>query len=118
MTEFTNNYFKNLENSDEKRYGYWYAFRAYRKSVEKKADYFTLDCYCLNNERPQDVAECLRAAGVTEFAITDESTALMDMLHDFAEAGCQMKGLCKVHTTENRWGVEESYTTNGILMSL
>lgn len=83
MKEFTNNYFMALSESKETRYGYWYAFRAWRNSVEKKADFFTLDDFNLNNEETHDIIECLKEAGVTEFAITNTSTALMNMLHGF-----------------------------------
>ena len=48
---------------------------------------------------PRDIhefVETLRAAGITEFAVTDRSTGLMEGLHLLAAEGCTMQGLCKV----------------------
>lgn len=43
-----------------------------------------------------DFVEALRAAGITEFAVTERSTALMELLHEFGKEGCAMQGLCTV----------------------
>lgn len=51
-----------------------------------------------------DFVETLRAAGITEFAVTDQSTALMSSLHLLASEGCTIQGLCKVTRSETRWG--------------
>jgi len=62
-----------------------------------------------------DFVETLRAAGITEFAVTDESTALMRLLHLLAAEGCTMQGLCKVSRSEAHWGCEGTAEYNGIL---
>ena len=66
-----------------------------------------------------DFAQTLKEAGITEFAITDRSTALMELLHILAdEEGCKVVELCKVTRSEKRWGGTETEILNGILMSL
>ena len=63
--------------------------------------------------------ETLKEAGITQFAITDRSTALMELLHVLAaEEGCRMISLCKVTRSEKRWGEEGTEEYDGILMSL
>ena len=62
-----------------------------------------------------DFVEALRAAGIAEFAVTDQSTALMRCLHLLADEGCTMQGLCKVSRSEARWGGEGTSEYPGIL---
>ena len=65
------------------------------------------------------VLETLKEAGITQFAITDRSTALMELLHVLAEEeGCRMVSLCKVTRSEKRLGEEGTEEYEGILMSL
>ena len=97
--------------------GYMKAFRAWQNSTEYKADCFEV------NDLPweRDVHEfitCLKEAGITEFAVTDKSTGLVDVLHAFGKEGCTIKGFCTVKRIENNWGKEENKTYNGILMSI
>ena len=66
-----------------------------------------------------DFISTLREAGITEFAITDRSTALMELLHILAdEEGCKMVSLCKITRSEKRWGGTETTETPGILMNI
>ena len=66
-----------------------------------------------------DFVETLKEAGITEFAITDRSTALMELLHVFTdEECCKMISLCKLTRSEKRWGEEGTEEYEGILMSL
>lgn len=51
-----------------------------------------------------DFVETIRAAGIIKFAVTDQSTALMRLLHLLAAEGCTMQGLCTVTRSEFRWG--------------
>ena len=62
-----------------------------------------------------DFVEALRAAGIAEFAVTDQSTALMRCLHLLADEGCTMQGLCKDSRSEARWGGEGTSEYPGIL---
>ena len=57
----------------------------------------------------------IRAARVTEFAVTDRSTGLMEGLHLLAAEGCTMQGLCKVTRSEIRWEGEGPTEYEGIL---
>ena len=155
MTEFTNNYFKEMETAcrewqkakerrnaeraalvaaddwdelkewSEREKSYIFPFT----SGEMKAlcgwknsantDIFAVDeLPWEGKDEAEDFIEAMREAGVEEFAITDRSTALMDALHELAEAGCEMKGLRKVKKTENYYGEMRTETLNGILMRI
>ncbi len=96
-------------------YGYMKAYWAWKNSVENNADTFEMDDFLWDKEVHGFVA-CLKEAGVSEFAITNRSTGLMDNLHALEKEGCQMKGLCIVHRRENRWGEEETTSYNGIMI--
>jgi len=97
--------------------GYMKAYWAWKNSIEHKSD--ILEVSDLPWERDaHDFVACLNEAGVSEFAITDKSTGLMDVLHALSKEGCQMKGLCEVKRIENNWGEDETKSYNGILMSI
>ena len=51
--------------------------------------------------------ETLRKPGIKTFVYTNQSTAVMENLHQFAAACCTMEGLCTITRQENRWGDEE-----------
>ena len=59
-----------------------------------------------------------KAAGIKTFVYTNQSTAVMENLHQFAAAGCKMEGLCTITRQEDRWGEEEPYEVMGIRFSL
>ena len=61
---------------------------------------------------------CLKEACVTEFAITDQSTALMRLLHILEDEDCKLKCLCKVTRSERRFGEDNTETYDGILMEI
>ena len=81
------------------------AFCAWFNSVRDESSTFEV----------HDSVEALRAAGITKFAVTDQSTALMRLLHLLAAEGCTMQGLCKVTRSETRWGGEGTKEYPGIL---
>ena len=60
----------------------------------------------------------LRQAGIKTFVYTNQSTAFMSNLHDFAANGCTMQGLCTIIRQENRYGEDEAYEVQGIRFSL
>ena len=95
--------------------GYIKAYRAWMESTEYNSDVFEVRDLPWEKDA-HDFIICLKEARVSEFAITDRSTALMDLLHAFEKEGCTMKGLCEVKHTDERWGEKE--IRNGILMSL
>ena len=97
--------------------GYMKAYWAWKNSIDHKADFFEVRELPWEKDA-HDFVACLREAGVSEFAISDKSTGLMDDLHALAKEGCQMKGLCEVKRIENNWVEDETKTYNGILMSI
>lgn len=93
------------------------AYWAWENSFLSKADFFEVRDLPWEKDA-HDFVACLKEAGVSEFAITDKSTALMDVLHALSNEGCEMKGLCTVKRIENNWGTEETKSYNGILMRI
>ena len=66
----------------------------------------------------QDFVDALKAAGIKTFVYTNQSTAVMENLHQFAAAGCTMQGLCTITRMENRWGDEEPTEVMGIRFAI
>ena len=81
------------------------AFRAWDTSLRNESSTFEVQNLPWDKDI-HDFVEALRAAEITEFAVTDDSTALMRCLHLLASEGCAMQGLCKVTRSEVRWGGE------------
>lgn len=90
------------------------AFRAWLRSVQSESGIFEVEDLPWAKDT-HDFVETLRAAGSTEFAVTDRSTDLMELLHRLADEGCTMQGLCKVTRSETRWGGEGTKEYPGIL---
>ena len=117
MTEQTNTYFRTLEQTSSETPladGKHRAYIAWFNSFRNQSSTFEVN----DLPWPRDIhefAETLRAAGITEFAVTDQSTALMRCLHLLADEGCTMQGLCKVTRSETRWGGEGTKEYPGIL---
>ena len=117
MTEQTNAYFQNLEQASSETPltdGRHRAYIAWFNSFRNQSSTFEVN----DLPWPRDIhefAETLRAAGITEFAVTDRSTGLMEGLHLLAAEGCAMQGLCKVTRNEMRWGGEGTTEYDGIL---
>jgi len=63
----------------------------------------------------RDFVETLRAAGITEFAVTDRNTGLMEGLHLLAAEGCAMEGLCRVTQKEIFYGKGGFFKHQGTL---
>ena len=51
--------------------------------------------YLWDEDIPDFIAT-LRKAGIKSIVLTDNSTALMRMMHSFEAVGCKLEGLCKV----------------------
>lgn len=90
------------------------AYRAWLESTRNESSTFEVQDLPWDRDI-HDFVETIRAAGVTEFAVTDQSTALMRLLHLLAAEGCTMQGLCKVTRSETRWGGEGTKEYPGIL---
>ena len=95
-------------NGQEKAYHAWF------NSVRDESSTFEVRDLPWDKDT-HDFVETLRAAGIAEFAVTDQSTALMRLLHLLAAEGCTMQGLCKVTRSETRWGGEGTKEYPGIL---
>lgn len=89
------------------------AFIAWVNSVRDENSIFEVQDLPWDKDT-HDFVETLRAAGITEFAVTDQSTALMRLLHLLTAEGCTMQGLCKV-TRSERWGGRGTTEYDGIL---
>ena len=117
MTEQTNAYFQNLEQASSETPltdGRHRAYIAWVKSLRSQSSIFEVEGLPWDKDT-HDFVETLRAAGIVEFAVTDQSTALMRLLHLLAAEGCTMQGLCKVTRSEIRWGGEGTEEYQGIL---
>ena len=93
------------------------AYRAWETSINRKEDELEMDEFLWEAE-VQDFVEALRSAGIKSFVYTNQSTAVMENLHQFAAAGCTMLGLCTITRQENRWGEEKAVEVIGIRFSL
>ena len=93
------------------------AYRAWAQSLSRKEDELEMDDFLWERE-VTDFVETLRKAGIKTFVYTNQSTAVMENLHQFAAAGCTMEGLCTITRQEDRWGEEEPYEVMGIRFSL
>ena len=52
----------------------------------------------------KDFSDTLKAAGVTTFVLTNQSTALMENIHQLEDEGWKLLGTCKLPVKEFRYG--------------
>ena len=93
------------------------AYRAWKTSIQRSEDEVEMDDFLWESE-VHDFVEALREAGFQTFVYTNQSTAVMENLHQFAAEGCRLEGLCTITRRENRWGEEEPYEVQGIRFGL
>ena len=93
------------------------ACRAWKTSIQRQEDEVEMDDYLWEKEVAGFI-DALRKAGIRTFVYTNQSTAVMENLHQFAAAGCRMDGLCTITRTESRWGDEEPTKVMGIRFTL
>ena len=93
------------------------AYRAWKTSVIRREDEVEMDDFLWESE-VHDFVEALREAGFQTFVYTNQSTAVMENLHQLAAEGCRLEGLCTITRKENRWGEEEPYEVQGIRFTL
>ena len=93
------------------------AYRAWAQSLSRKEDELELDDFLWEKE-VRDFIEALRSAGIASFVYTNQSTAVMENLHQLAAAGCTMQGLCTITRQESRWGNEEPTEVMGIRFTI
>lgn len=89
------------------------AYRAWKNSVDSGLDDVEMDDFLWDKE-VGDFVETLREAGIMSFVYTNQSTAMMDNLHDLEKEGCIMEGLCKREKIEKRLGEERVIEVRGI----
>jgi len=108
-------YYRKLKETGTKN-AEWTVVIAWRDSEERKYDELTyLDFYSNDIKEIPAMVEIMRDAGEETFTVCEQSTALMEIIHKFVEAGCTMKEtVTKTYTT--RWG--ETRTDLGIRFSL
>ena len=91
MTEQTNAYFQNLEQASSETPltdGKHRAYIAWVKSLRSQSSIFEVEDLPWDKDT-HDFVETLRAAGITEFAVTDRSIGLMEGLHKLDPTGSQ-----------------------------
>ena len=82
------------------------AFLVWRTSIKNESG--SLEVPDLPWDRDiHDFVETLRAAGISEFAVTDQSTTLMWNIHQLAGEGCTLQGLCKASRNDAFFGATE-----------
>lgn len=89
------------------------AYRAWWISIDRKENEVEMDDFLWEKD-VQDFVDAFKAAEIRSFVYTNQSTAVMENLHQFAAAGCTMQGLCTITRRENRWGDEEPIEVQGI----
>lgn len=93
------------------------AYQAWDTSLRNESSVFEVQDLPWDKDI-HDFVETLRAAGIVEFAVTNQSTALMRCLHLLVAEGCAMQGLCTVTRSEVRWGGEGTSEYPGILFRI
>lgn len=76
-------------------------FDAYRDAKECDCNYITIACH-LRDDEMDPFLNALDKVQLTEFAVTNTSTALMDMLMEFQKRGWKVRGLEEVPTNHYR----------------
>lgn len=93
------------------------AYRVWQRSISRKEDEVEMDDFLWEKE-VKDFVEAFRNAGIKTFVYTNQSTAVMENLHQLAAVGCTMQGLCTITRQETRWGDEEPTEVMGVRFSL
>ena len=117
MNKNAENYFKGLlekHNSvttltvgEREFYGF------YRNNLYNKSKDFEINGVLFEDAIPS-LAEAIRESGLESFIVTDNSTALMRVLHSFAKEGFEMTGLATTERQVERYGSEEIEIVNGV----
>ena len=79
------------------------AYWAFSHSSEIGTDDLVMDDSLWERE-VKDFSDTLRAAGVTTFVLTNQSTGLMEDIHNLEAQGWHLAGTCKLSVKEYRYG--------------
>ena len=104
---------------EEKKHPYPYsngacrAYRAYAASQNNEASAFEVSDLPWEKDY-DDFVGTLRAAGIQTFVVTDQSTALMDGIHELTSRGCRLTGPAAVTRKECFFGRCEEREHRGL----
>lgn len=87
------------------------AFQAWRYTKENDLETFTMNDFIWDKD-VADFAEALRQAGISEFLYTNQSTAVMDNIHDLEANGFRMAGLATFEKAG--WWKDEKETVRAL----
>ena len=93
------------------------AYQAWSRSVEDGVDELEMREFLWERE-VSDFVQTLKNAKVQTFVYTNQSTAVMENLHELVEAGCKMEGLCTIKKTKYRFGRNEEEQIPGVRFSI
>ena len=80
--------------------------KAYWAYDRTETEEFELNDFCWERE-VADFIGTLRKAGIQSFVYTNQSTAVMENIHEFIKEGCTLEGPCVLEKKSHRWGTEE-----------
>ena len=83
--------------------GQYKAFWAYRRSSEMELKDFEMSDALWESE-VADFCRTLLEAGVTEFVLTNQTTALMENIHQLENQGWHLTGTCRLPVKQYRYG--------------
>ena len=91
-----NEFFLRMEDRNrEYPGGAWKAYWAWRNCLQYGSEEYELGDHLWSNE-VKDFVETVKAAGITSFLVTGQSTALMRNLFELSANGCEMGALCMI----------------------
>ena len=93
---------KRLEKTNPLSGGTGKAFLAWLYSERNELE---MSDYLWKREVP-DFVETLRKAGIQSFVYTNQSTAVMENIHQLVAAGCILEGPCSITKKRDHWGEE------------
>ena len=84
------------KNQDLYNRGQGIAYRAYDTYKNGYYNDFVVDEFFWNASDIKDFLDTVRKAEIKTFIFTNQSTGLMENIHDLVESGCTLLGTCKV----------------------
>ena len=93
------------------------AYFVFKQHCASEAAEVEIDSYCWDSEY-HDFVETLRKLGITEFTLTNHSTALMDNIHGLIAEGCTLIGAHTITKKCPLWLGEDHETVKGLLFKV
>lgn len=81
---------------------FYRGWNALEESKNERIDFFDI-----SESEVERVVENLREAGLTEFTVSDRSTALMDVIDGLVSEGCTLIGFDRVRSNHTSFGKSE-----------